>query len=176
MDNTYGFSVSGDIGPYGNKIGAMVANIKAAASNIQRGTNPPYVVADFLNIFPQFRPELNENYEMIISMFIEMADASLQYRRWNSKWRYGMSLYVAHFYTLYLETIAGRNNTIGQVIANASPQFPKTAKSVGDVSVSFDVTTITNDLQGWGQWKSTTYGIQFASIAKLIGMGGCFVS
>ena len=55
----------------------------------------------------------------------------------------------------------------------------KLAKEDGDIEVlvsySQDVSTITNDLDGWAQWKLTKYGVQFASIAKLMGKGGMLV-
>jgi hypothetical protein len=175
MSDGYEFGLSQSVGPYGNNIDALVQQIKSSAANIQTGANPAYGVSDFLNIFPQFGPEVNDNYQDIIQMFIDMANSSLQYGRWQSKWKYGMSLYVAHFYTLYLETQAGFNQTLGQVVASASAQFPKSSKSVGDVSVSYDVNSITSDLPGWGAWKSTTFGIQFASIARLLGRGGMYV-
>lgn len=168
------FGLSQSIGPYGNQIDALVQQIISAAANIQTGSNPAYGVNDFLSIFPQFNFE-EDNYTDIIQMFIDMANANLQYGRWQSKWKYGMSLYVAHFYTLYLETQTGLNNTLGRIVANASAQFPKTSKAVGDVSVSYDVNSITGDLPGFGMWKSTTFGIQLASIARLLGKGGMFV-
>lgn len=175
MENTYGFGVEESIGPYGNQIEAMVLQIKAIASNISTTTNPPYTVSNFLTVFPQFGPEINENYEQILTMFIEMANASINQGRWKSKWNYAMALYVAHFYTLYLQTISGVNHTIGQVVANASAQFPKSSKGVGDVSVSYDVGSILNGLPGWGAWTTTSYGLQLATMAKIQGLGGMFV-
>lgn len=166
---------SSSTGPYGNEIGATVQQIISAASNVSRGANPPFGVNDLLNIFPQFGPETNDNYECILKMFIEMANACIIYSRWQSKWKYGMALFVAHFYTLYLQTQVGLNDTLGQVLANANAQFPKQSKSVGDVSVSYDTAAITGDLEGWGMWKSTTYGIQLASLARLLGKGGMYV-
>lgn len=173
--DNFAFGLSDSIGPYGNEIQAMVEQITSAAANISYGTNPAFAVSDFLNIFPQFGPEINDNYQEIISMFIDMANASINYNRWQSKWRYGMALYTAHFYTLYLETQAGINKTLGQVVASASAQFPKASKSVGDVSVSYDTASITGDLPGWGAFKSTTFGLQLSTLAKILGKGSMYV-
>ncbi len=171
----FAFGLSDSVGPYGQSIQALVAQIRETAGNVGYGTNPPFEVSDFLNIFPQFGPEINENYQEIISMFIEMANSCIIQNRWQSKWKYGMALFTGHFYTLYLETQAGMNKTLGQVVANAGAQFPKSSKSVGDVSVGYDVGSITGDLPGWGFWKATTFGIQLASIAKIIGKSGMYV-
>jgi len=171
----YTYPLTDEIGPYGNDIQALLQSITSAASNIIVGTNPPFTINNFLNIFPQFGPEINENYQYILNMFIGMANACLIYNRWQSKWQYGMALYTAHFYTLYLETLSGLNQTLGQVVAAGSAQFPKASKSVGDVSVSYDVTSVTSDLNGWAAWKSTTFGVQLATLARLLGKGGMFI-
>lgn len=44
----------------------------------------------------------------------------------------------------------------------------QTSKSVGDVSVSYQVLTA---LESWGAWNLTTYGQQLATMAKVIGSG-----
>ena len=82
-----------------------------------------------------------------------------------------MRLYIAHFATLYLgvpDQGAGR-----QAIANAGKlQGGITSKTVGSVSVGYDNgQAATSDLTGWGAWKLTTYGAQFATMARMVGAG-----
>jgi hypothetical protein len=111
----------------------------------------------------------------LLDLFISMATASIQEARWHSQWKYAMCLYVAHFCALYLQTQAGPNLTASQVVATAQGMFPKSSKSVGDVSVSYDTSAINNDIPGWAAWKSTVYGQQLATIARIVGRGGMYV-
>ena len=46
----------------------------------------------------------------------------------------------------------------------------ETAKSVGDLSVSCDVTT--GSYAGAGSWNLTSYGLRFYALARMIGAGG----
>jgi len=169
------YSLSGSTGPYGNDIQAMVENIKADAANVISGTNPSYASTDFLAIFPQFGITTTSGTttttvipDDVLDLYISMATASLIELRWKSKWSYAMALYVAHFCTLYLQTQAGPNKTAAQVVGTAEAKFPKQSKGVGDVSVSYDTSSISGDLPGWAMWKSTTYGMQLATLARAL--------
>lgn len=62
-----------------------------------------------------------------------------------------------------------------KVLAAAEARGLITSQSIGDVSVSFDVEAITKDLDGWADWKSTAYGIQFATMARLLGKAGMLI-
>lgn len=115
------------------------------------------IVASALNIDPE-----------LLQMFIDMAYSSLAESRWKSKWKYAMSLYVAHFLTLWLKTQAGSNATAAQVVATAQTLFSAQSKSVGDVSVSYDTSLINGSLPGWGMWMTTTYGTQLAQLAAFL--------
>lgn len=46
--------LGGTISPYGQNIDGWVEQVKAVASNVISGTNPPYLIADFLSMYPQF--------------------------------------------------------------------------------------------------------------------------
>jgi len=169
------YGLSGSTGPYGNEIAAMVTQIKADASSIIQGTNDAYTSADFLAIFPQFGVTKTVGTttttiipDDVMDLYIAMATASIIQLRWKSKWSYAMALYVAHFCTLYLQTQTSPNSTAAQVVNTAETKFPKQSKGVGDVSVSYDTSSMLNDLPEWAMWKSTTYGMQLATLAKAL--------
>jgi len=178
------YGLSGSTGPYGNDITAMVQTIKADASNVIQGTNDAYTTVEFLAVFPQFAitktvgtVTSNVIPSDVIDLYISMATASLVQLRWKSKWTYAMALYVAHFCTLYMQTQAGPNLTATQVVGTAEAKFPKQSKGVGDVSVSYDTSSIAGDLPGWAMWKTTTFGMQLATLARALpsAKGGMYV-
>ena len=149
------------------------AEAYSVASNIRDGENPAYTVADFRSAMPAYTAEIVP--DGIIQGYIDAATAAVREARWHSLWREGMRLYIAHFVTLYLETpdaVASR-----QQLANAGKiTGNKTSKSVGQVSTSYDNgSQATGDLNGWGAFKLTTYGVQFATLARMVGKGAMLI-
>lgn len=143
------------------------------ASNVSASQNPAYTQADFRADFDQFDQNVPGH---IIDNFIAMADATVKESRWFENWRYGMGLFVAHFCTLYMQARGeALNPTASQVISTATTRGLITSKSVGDVSVSYDINKSLEGLEGWGQWTTTTYGAQFAQFAKMLGKAGIYV-
>lgn len=55
-----------------------------------------------------------------------------------------------------------------QIAAQGLAGGIQTSKSVGDVSVSYQVLTA---LEDWGSWNLTTYGQQLATMARVVGSG-----
>jgi len=147
--------------------------IIAAASNIRVGSNPEFTAANFLAIYPQFKAtttyEAGTGYDdgldapdALFDAILAQANAKIQQARWHSQWLLGMCNYIAHSLTLYKTAAAG----------DGSPTLIKTSKSVGDISVGYDASSVMQDLAGYADLKSTTYGVQLASAARLIGLGG----
>lgn len=144
-----------------------------AASNIRDGENPEYTISMFREVMPAFSADILP--DAVLQYYIDMANSVVLEARWHSLWKEGMRLYVAHYATLYLgvpEAGASR-----QSIANAGKtQGGITSKTVGPVSVGYDNgQAATSDLTGWGAWKLTTYGVQFATLAKMVGKGGMYI-
>lgn len=129
------------------------------------GDNPPYTSAEFLVAFPQFaEADCGQ-----VDFYIGLCNTLLQHRRWQSLWEYAMGLGVAHFLTL--ATQAGRS---GNPAAGGGAMGLRTSKSVGDVSVSYDYSTM-DGYHDWGSWLLTSYGQQLATLGKTVGMGGMLV-
>lgn len=155
----------------------VIGNVVQATSK-----NPAWGIEDFYNQYPQFfaPPAVDEETgqtdppysnplvpTFMLQDIINLAHASLQFSVYREAWLICMGLFVAHFATLYLQTmndpLAG--DTAGLVAS----------KSVDSVSVSYDNSAITADLQGFGEFKATTFGLQLATYAKMMTTGGLYV-
>jgi hypothetical protein len=159
----------------------------AAASNLRSGDNPPYELDDFYALYPAYKPrespadnpgEILVTYlvdPVIIAMYISLADAVVKEARWRKRWKFAMSLFIAHFLTLYLQSLADANSSAAQVVAAGQTRGLMSSKSVGDVSVSYDFSTIAQGLDGWAAWNLTTFGVQYATLARMVGKGGMYV-
>lgn len=142
------------------------------AANIRDGDNPPYTVERFLEVMPGFTEEIIP--VAVLKMYVDMAQAVVKEARWHQLWPEAMRLFIAHFAALYA---AGQplGDDPQSVIAAAANRGMASSKSVGAVSVSYDLSTVAQDLEGWGTWKETTYGSQFATLARMIAKGGMYV-
>ena len=166
------------ISPYGQNVDARVVAITATASNVLPGTNPSYAMSDFIAVYPQYGPDADDNYlvpTIILQMYIDLANACVKQARYRSYWPICMGFFLAHFATLYLQGTANSGSPAEQVIEAGRAQGLTTSESVDGVSVSTDYSTIAASLSGWAAWNLTGYGQQFATIAKMVGMGGMYV-
>lgn len=144
----------------------------AIASNIREGENPVYTVDDFRQAMPAFTDALIP--DTTLAGFIDLANSVVSYPRWGNLWREGMRLVIAHYCTLFLQE-PQPGMSAAEIVNAGKVQGSITSKSVGSVSVSMDNTSAISDLNGWGTWKLTTYGAQFAQMAKMVGKGGMYV-
>ena len=155
-----------------------VIGIITNASNLRTGDNPSYTLEDYLSMYPQFESDSGGVYlvpTVILQMYIDLANASIQEARYHGAWVLCMGFFVAHFATLYLQGTASPGSSAGQVLEAGRAQGLATSESVDGVSVSTDYNAIANDLNGWAAWKLTIYGQQLATIGKLMGKGGMMV-
>lgn len=159
----------------------VASQLAAAASNLLIGTNPAYQVSDFLSVYPQFgtttpiAPAIVGTAIVpvpVIQLYIDLANASIKQSRWHSAWAIGMGLFVAHFCTLWLRGSASVDDSKDAIIDAGYTEGIITSSSVDGVSYSMDIATASNDLEGYAAWKSTSYGIQLATFAKMYGKGG----
>lgn len=144
----------------------------AIASNIRDGDNPPYTVADFRLAMPAFTTEMISDEQL--APYVDLALSVVLEARWHAWWREGMRLFIAHFVSLFL--MLPEAGATREEIVNASKVGGSvSSKTVGPVSVSYDNTQATGDLTGWAAWKLTSYGTQFATLARMLGKGGMFI-
>lgn len=78
-----------------------------------------------------------------------------------------MGLFIAHFVTLYMRSMVEPGSDAAQVLNAGQTKGLAASKSVGGVSVSYDFSQALQGIDGWAAWKSTEYGIQFATLAKM---------
>jgi len=148
------------------------------ASNIKTGANPTFTLDDFYGIYPQFGANADGIYvmpQLMTQIYLDLANACIKEVRWHSYWKVGMSLFIAHFCTLYVQGIAEPDSGAAGILKAGQLRGLETSVSVGDVSVSTDYTIIASGIEGWASWKSTSYGLQLAGIGRLLGKGGMYV-
>lgn len=140
--------------------------INTAANLGQGGTNPPYSRADFLAAYPQFNTLVPN---AILDQFVVLANSMVFFDRWGDNWPFAMGLVIAHFSTLYLQSTPA-NGASAQTVANAGKTVGlESSKAVDGLSISYDFATTAGNMKGWDTWKATTFGTQFAGLARLIG-------
>lgn len=151
--------------------------IRAKASNVKGGANPPFTLDDFKTLYPHFfGGDVPAVPDAMYASVLTMAHGAIKASRYKSAWRLCMGLFVAHFITLYLESAAsGGGDGGGGVVESGKTKGNISSMSVDGVAVAFDSSQTLSDLDGFAGWKSTNYGVQLATIAKMYSMGGMYV-
>lgn len=165
--------------------------LRGRASNLVSGNTSTYTKEMFFEDFPQFT-KLVENQtptdpptytqvsllpESMLNTFIIMANAAILEKRWFEKWRYAMGLFIAHYSAMYLSSYrpAEENTTPSDASSSGAVVGVVQSASLGDASVSYDVSAISTATDKWGAWNSTTYGQTLVTEARLIAAGGTYV-
>jgi hypothetical protein len=158
--------------------------IIGVASNIRAGGNPPYSVEDFLSSYPQFgtaTPILPETEGLpvvpipIIQIYIDLAQESIQQARYRSAWKIAMGLFIAHFCQMWLQSSVSVDAGKDAIIGAGETVGITTSESVDGVSYSVDASAILQDLDGFASWKTTTFGVQLSTFARMYGKGGMMI-
>lgn len=129
--------------------------------------NPAVAVptATFRAYFPAFADPLKYPDD-ICRFYLDLAFGMVRSERWGDAFPTGQMLWAAHFITLDADdaAAAAAGKPAGSVSGLA------TSKSVGSVSVGYDMTTASEE--GAGHWNQTLYGRRFWRMTRLAGMGG----
>ena len=154
--------------------------IIASASNIRQGKNPVYTSSDFLEQYPMFKIKQQDEItpvipSVVIEAYVKLAHACISFSRYHDLWNVCMGLFIAHYLTLYMQTTASPDDSLKKIINAGLAKGVQTSKSAGDLSVSYDFSTVANDFDGWGTYKQTEFGQQFITLAKTISLGGMCV-
>lgn len=111
---------------------------------------------------------------VIIQAYVTLANACLQKARWFDQWQIAMSLFVAHYLTLYLRSEGAMGTTPQQIASQGLALGLAASQAAGDVSQSTEY--FMNDAwMDWGAWNLTLYGQQLITMAKIIGMGPMYI-
>lgn len=153
--------------------------IRRTASNVRPGSGQLMTYARFIELYPQFGESSGGGDEPIeqnlVEIYLEIASKAISSQRWRAYWEHATGLFVAHFSTLYLMTYVDPGSPASDVVASAEARGIISSESASDVSASYDVNSITGDLEGWAAWKLTMFGQQLATLGKMAGMGGMMV-
>jgi hypothetical protein len=139
-------------------------------TNIRGGDNPPFDLAEFLSVYPQFGG--NSVPRPVLKMYRDLADEAIRESRWRAYWKVAMGLFIAHFATLWAQSAADPTGDAGGVLKAGAARGLVASKSVDSVSVSMDYSLLTQDMAGWAAWKLTVFGAQLITLARMAGKGG----
>lgn len=122
------------------------------------------VIADFRADFPEFA-DTAVYPDAQLTFWATIAENQLIECRWGNIWPQAVMLYVAHEVTLSAtaKAAADAGGVPGQ---NGGIQ---TSKQVGNVSVGYDASSISEKDAGW--WNLTNYGKQLFHLIRLYGAG-----
>ena len=164
------FPFEGSFG-YPNSLVDYPLPLITAASDVVTATNPAFTSENFLEFYPTFA---NKVPIAVIDAYLAIANATVLQARWHEAWSVGMCNFVAHFLTLYLQSQGGdATNSVNQLLGAGVAEGLLTSKAVGDVSASYDFSGI--DFPGWPGWKTTIYGRQFATMARLMAKAPTYI-
>lgn len=126
----------------------------------------PITAAAFTQNYPLFANAAIYPPAMITT-YLNLANQMLNFDRWRELFPLGQMLWSAHYLTLdalNAKQAAATGIAGGGVIGNMS------SKSVGSVSVSYDVSSGIE--AGGGHYNLTLFGREFIRWARMAGMGG----
>ena len=150
----------------------MLIGIAAQASNIKRPNDTKYTKDDFLAFYPQFTDNIPE---IVLDSFLELANECVSQDRYGKMWKHAIGLFAAHMCALWLQSATKAGTPADEVLAAFKTAGIVTSESADGVSYNMDLSLLSSDLNGWAAFKLTAYGVQFASVAKLMGKGGMYV-
>ena len=149
------------------RLSELHAVIARAAGIYSTTDNPEYTSDNFLRAYPQFSMiDIN-----IVDAWVGIAHQCVKYSLWDKTWELGMGLFIAHFLTLYQQTI--EEDLGNPVLSKGLSKGLITSESVGGMSVSYDLGSFTSEFDGWGTFKQTIFGQQYVHFLQM--MGGLWV-
>ena len=121
--------------------------------------------SSFRESMPMFA-DTNSYPAFQFNFYLNLGTKLLPEQRWDDLLDYGLTLFVAHYLTLYKRgmNLASVGGDAGKVVGN------ETSKSVDGVSKSMDVSGVL--ITDAGHWNQTTFGIQFYQLMQMVGAGG----
>ena len=167
---------------YGNTAIRNEVNVlRAKASNINGSGGPTYTAEMFYEDYPQFKNKATGEGHIpahMLAVFLNMCNSTVTIDRWGEAWRLACALFVAHYATMFLRQNQGNQDgtTTAQQAADSGALLGiVTSASLGDANVSYDVSNVTGATALWGQFNLTSYGQQYASLARIYALGGSYV-
>ena len=145
------------------RLSELHAVIARAAGIYSTTDNPEYTSDTFLRAYPQFSI-LDTS---VVDAWVGIAHQCVKYSLWDKTWELGMGLFIAHFLTLYQQTI--EEDLGNPVLSKGLSKGLITSESVGGMSVSYDLGSFTSEFDGWGTFKQTIFGQQYVHFLQMMG-------
>lgn len=100
------------------------------------------------------------------NFYLNLGKKLLNEDRWEDLLDYGLTLFIAHYLTLYKRGMdaASVGGDAGKIVGN------ETSKAVDSVSKSMDVSGVI--ITDAGHWNQTTWGVQFYQLMLMASAGG----
>ena len=123
-------------------------------------------VLQFRSDFPEFASTTQYPDTQVLTWLTFAATFLSNGCRWGALLLMGQELVAAHYLVLQArdQAVAALGATPG------TPGGLQTAKSVGDISTSYDYARTT--YEGAGFWNLTSYGQRYYTMARMFGAGG----
>jgi len=120
---------------------------------------------DFRAAYPEFADPAAYPDQMV-QMWLTAAQSFVNSRRWMELTDLGIGLVTAH------NLVLGARNAKAAAVGGVPGQMtgPQSAKSVGSVSASYDTGAAV--IADGGAWNLTTYGVEYLTLARMMGAGG----
>ena len=154
---------------------AIYEELKVVASGANSGSPGTYTLALFLADHPEFTDSNSASLlpDATITSYVDMANDTVSPDMWGSYYRLAAGLFVAHMCALKLQTYAS-HSTAAQTAGNSAQEGVVKSATMGDTSVSYDNSAVTEGTKKWGTWNLTKYGSEFVTYAKQLGLAGGF--
>lgn len=121
-------------------------------------------ISTFRSNFPEFG-NVTKYDENVIVFWSTFSEDTINSVRFGNMYERAVMLSTAHYLVLATQNIKAEN-----VGGNAGEMSgPKSAKTVGAVSVSMDTNAVLE--KDAGHWNSTSYGKMFIHLARVFGQG-----
>jgi hypothetical protein len=123
-------------------------------------------VATFRTNFPEFA-DMVQFPDASVQFYLNLGYLLLNPARWVDVLDYGVQLFTSHSLVIYRRNVAA---AASGGIPGQPPTFV-TGKTVGSISVNYTVAQQVY-FDNWGAFNLTSYGLDFAFLAQMAGMGG----
>lgn len=139
-----------------------------------------YTIENFKNDYPQFfskdtnPPTCELVPDSILNVIEDIVNNIVDKCRWGSWWYLGCGYAMAHLVQMFINGTQQPGSSKQALMANSLTGYV-TSKQVDDLSITYDLSFITDKLKDYGLWTLTTYGIQWASLARLFYKGNMYV-
>jgi hypothetical protein len=171
-------TISGFTDTTGLVVGQLLVNLNSFVSDTIITAVDPIAKTISVNVAPTSSDTTFLAYEapfvplVVMVTYVLLASSSVMMARYNESWFVAMSLFVAHYLTLYMRTESGPNSTASEIASSGLTKGILIHRGAGDVSAT---SQLIQGYEQWGAWAETQYGELFITIARATNCGPVWV-